>query len=245
MSTVLGTSAGALQNIQLVLDAVAANIANVNTAGYKRIDAMTEGVPQLDATQSAGRLAIAEVSLDISLGASEGGASPVSFALQDDSFFQVRDIDGGLSYTRLGAMQIDGAGNISTLSGRVLEPPVVLPQGWSAPGINHSGVITATDEAGERQVIGQLTLARFVNPRGLQLLGEGMYRETANTGAVTTGTPGTPAFAAVVPGAIEASNVDLATEFTNLIVAQRAYQASARSFSLGDEMLKAATDLNQ
>ncbi|MBI5948341.1 MAG: flagellar hook-basal body protein [Chloroflexi bacterium] len=245
MATVLGTSAGALQNLQIVLDAVAANIANVSTAGYKRIDAMTEGVPQLDAAQPAGRLAVAEVSLDISLGAAQGGANAISFALQDDSFFQVRDTDGGLSFTRLGAMQVDGAGNISTLSGRVLEPPVQLPSGWSAPGINHAGEITATDDAGNRQVIGQLTLVRFVNPRGLLVLGEGMYRETANTGARTTGNPGSPEFAALVPGSIEASNVDLATEFTNLIAAQRAYQASARSFSLGDEMLKTATDLSQ
>jgi flagellar hook-basal body protein len=88
-------------------------------------------------------------------------------------------------------------------------------------------------------------MVRFVNPQGLATLGDGLYGETVNSGATTEGTPGSPGFAAIIPGGLEASNVDLAEEFTTMIIAQRAYQASAKSFSVGDEMLAIATDLTK
>ncbi|HNM77437.1 MAG TPA: flagellar hook-basal body complex protein, partial [Tepidiformaceae bacterium] len=92
---------------------------------------------------------------------------------------------------------------------------------------------------------GQLTLVKFRNPQGLETLGDGFYGETANTGEITVGTAGTEGFAPLRAGALEDSNVDVAEEFTNMLIAQRAYTACAKTFSVGDEMLALATKITQ
>src|SRR5690606_25891842 len=125
----------------------------------------------------------------------------------------------------------------------LLEPPIAIPEGMVKPAIDPSGVITAEGADGARHVIARLEVARFANPQGLEATGDGLYRETANSGAMTVGTPADGTFAALYPGAIEAANVDLAEEFTTMLVAQRAYSASLKTFQVGDEMLAIATDL--
>ena len=111
--------------------------------------------------------------------------------------------------------------------------------------IDAEGIITGIDANSEKQTYGQLTLVRVMNPSGLEGIGEGLYRETVNSGAVSEGRPGSPSFATLISGALEGSNTDAAQEFTQIIIAQRAYQAAARTFGVGDEMLKLATDVTQ
>jgi flagellar basal body rod protein FlgG len=170
---------------------------------------------------------------------------PLHFAIQDDAFLRVHDLDGSIAYTRFGQLSTDAAGNVTAYGGRFLEPPVTVPAGMTTPSVDNAGVITALDSTGARQQIGQLTMVRFTNPQGLATLGDGLYGETVNSGPTTDGTPGSPGFATITPGGLEASNVDLAEEFTNMIIAQRAYQASAKTFSVGDEMLAIATNLTK
>jgi flagellar hook protein FlgE len=247
MTTALGAAASGMLHNQNMLDVIGNNVANVNSFAFKKSRAIAEGRPDATASPDTSRLGVADTTVDLMFNsaADQTSDSPLNFAIQDDTFFPVHDLDGSVVYTRFGGLSTDSAGNVTAFGGRLLEPNVVLPEGLRDPAIDQSGVITATDDSGIHTQIGQITLTRFKNPQGLQTLGDGLYRESVNTGATTTGIPGSAGFASIIPGAVEASNVDLAEEFTNMIMAQRAYQASAKSFSVGDEMLATATDLTR
>lgn len=245
MRTVLGAAAAGLAHNQATLDTVANNIANVSTFAFKRTRAMAEGRPDATATPDTSRLGVADTTRDIIFtgAAAQISDSPLHFAIQDDTFFRVTDTDGTAAFTRFGQLSTDSAGNITAFHGRLLDPPVILPDGMTQPSIGQAGVITALDQAGVPQAIGQLTMVRFTNPQGLEALGEGLYRETVNSGSQAEGLPGSNGFSALMPGALEGSNVDIAEEFTNMIIAQRAYQACAKTFGVGDAMLDLATKL--
>ncbi|MBI2764424.1 MAG: flagellar hook-basal body protein [Chloroflexi bacterium] len=247
MTTILGAAASGMAYNQNVLDVVANNLANVNTAGFKAVRALAEGTPNADYETGGGRLGVSGTTFDpiFRAGAPQDTGDRLHFAISDDSFFRVQDADGSIAYTRFGALTADAAGNVTAFRGRFLVPPVTVPEGLSSPAVDQSGAITATDDTGAVQVIGQVGVVRFVNPQGLEELGDGLYRETVNSGALTEGIPGDGSFATIRPGSIESSNVDAAQEFTSMLIAQRAYQASARTFSVGDQMLSVATNLTR
>jgi flagellar hook protein FlgE len=247
MTTALAAAASGMQYNQNVLDVIGNNVANVNSFAFKKSRVVAEGRPDATASPDTARMGVADSTVDLifNSAADQTTDSPLNFAIQDDTFFPVHDLDGSVVYTRFGGLSTDSAGNVTAFGGRLLEPNVVVPEAMHDPSIDQNGVISVKDDKGDTTQIGQLTLTRFTNPQGLETLGDGLYRESVNTGAATTGTPGTDGFAAIIPGAVEASNVDLAEEFTNMIMAQRAYQASAKSFSVGDEMLATATDLTR
>ena len=247
MTTILGAAASGLAHSQQLVDAIGHNVANVNTAAFKRIRAIGEGAPSTAQEPGTSRMGVALTTLDLVLaaGAAAQDNVPLHFAIQDDAFFRLRDVDESAVYSRFGALDVDGAGNVVGPGGRSLEPPIVLPEGSTAPAIDTAGVVSALNAEGVREDFGQVAIVRFVNPAGLEEIGEGLYRETGNSGATIDGIPGGEGFEALVTGAVEGSNVDLAEEFTNLIVAQRAYQACAKTFSIGDEMLAIATDLTR
>ena len=247
MVTILGAAASGLAHNQAVMDVIGHNLANVNTQGYKKFRALAEGRPDAAAQPEGGRLGVAETTRDLvfSQSASQSTDDALHFSIQDDTFFRVQDSDGSAAFTRLGSLSVDSNRNITAYRGRLLQPPVTVPEGMSQPGIDQAGVITALDESGSRQAIGQVTLVRFTNPQGLEAMGEGLYRETVNSGASSEGNPTENGFAGVIPGTLEGSNVEIAEEFTNMIIAQRAYQASAKTFSVGDAMLAIATDLTR
>jgi flagellar basal-body rod protein FlgG len=247
MTTILAAAASGMVYGQNVLDVVGNNLANVNTFGFKKSRAVAEGRPDALATPDTMRMGVADTTQDLifSAAAPQTTGDPLHFSIQDDTFFRVSDIDGSTAYTRFGALGLDSAGNITAFHGRLLQPPLTLPAGLSNPAIGSNGEITAIDANGAAQAVGQITLVRFTNPQGLLALGDGLYRETVNTGQTTEGTPGSDGFAQVTTGALEGSNVDVAEEFTTMILAQRAYQAAAKTYSVGDEMLSVATNLTR
>ncbi len=247
MPTILGAAASGMTHNQNKLDLIGHNVANANAFAYKKLRPLHEGVPSQQLDPDAGRLGVAETTSDIifSQAMTQITDNPLNFAIEDDAFLRIQDFDGSFVYTRLGALEADGAGNISAYNGRPLDPPIQMPELWTQPEVDPGGNITALDLDGERQLIGTLTFAKFRNPQGLQILGEGLYRETANTGEITVGPAGVEGFAALRPGALEGSNVDIAEEFTNMIIAQRAYSACAKTFSVGDQMLELATRITQ
>lgn len=248
MPSILSAAASGMIHNQAIIDVVGNNVANVNTAGFKRARPLNQGAPEPALPLRGGRLGVAQATSDIMFarGALQRTDNPLHFVLADaDTFFAVRDLDGSVLYTRVGALDVDAEGNIVALGGRQLEPPVALPDGHREPAIDASGAITAVDESGQPQTIGQLTLVRFANPQGLEQIGDGLYRETANSGAPTVVEPGSGEFAGLLPGFLEGSNVELAEEFTTMLIAQRAYQASLKSFQVGDEMLALATNLTR
>lgn len=247
MPTILGAAASGMTHNQDVLDVVGHNIANVNSYAYKKFRPLHEGLPTPQADPDAGRLGVAETTRDLvfSQAATQITENPLHFAIEDDAFLRVRDFDGRIVYTRFGGLESDIEGNILAFKGRPLEPPIQVPEGWTQPAVDQFGVLSAIDDTGVRQEIGQLSLAKFRNPQALETLGDGLYTDTANTGEITVGAGGSEGFAALRPGALEGSNVDVAEEFTNMIIAQRAYTACAKTFSVGDEMLALATKITQ
>lgn len=247
MTTILAAAASGMVHNQMVLDTVGDNLANVQSAAFKRTRIVAEGRPDATRTPEMSRLGVSESTLDpiFEVGSAQMTGDELHFMLNDDSFFRVRDFDGGVAYTRLGKLSADYLGQITAFRGRELDPPIVTEPGMTAFAVDANGVLTGRTQDGTIETLGQIGLVRFMNPAGLDSLGDGLYRESVNSGATTEGFPGDGAFATVTPGALEASNVDMAHEFTEMILAQRAYQASVRAFSVGDSMLATATDLTR
>ncbi len=247
MTTILGAAASGLAHAQQLVHVIGHNLANVDTPSFKRIRAVGEGTPVAATEPGSGRMGVALTTLDLIpvVGVADRDDAPLHFAIQDDAFFRLRDRDDTFVFSRLGALSIDVSGNIVGPGGRLLDPPITLPEGSTLPSIDATGVISALDAEGVREDLGQVAVVRFVNPAGLEEIGEGLYRETGNSGATIDGAPGSDEFEPFIAGALEGSNVDLAEEFTNLLVAQRTYQACAKLFSVGDEMLAIATDLTR
>ncbi|MGE0600551.1 MAG: flagellar hook-basal body protein [Dehalococcoidia bacterium] len=248
MPSILGAAASGMTHNQNKLDAVAFNVANAETFAYKKIRPLHEGLPTPEVDPEGGRLGVAQTTTDLifSQAATQVTDNPLNFAIEDDAFLRVQDYDGRIVYTRVGALGTDVDGNVTVLGDHLLEPPIQAPGGfWTQHQVDADGVVSALDENGERQELGQLSFAKFRNPQGLEILGGGMYADTANTGEITVGPAGTEGFAALRPGALEGSNVDMAEEFTTMIIAQRAYSACAKTFGIGDEMLAIATNITQ
>ena len=230
-----------------MLDVIGHNVANSNSFAYKKFRPLHEGLPTPNVDPEGSRLGVAETTRDLvfSQASTLMDDNPLHFAIEDDAFLRVQDFDGRTVFTRFGALDSDGEGNILAFKGRFLEPALQMEPGWSQPQVDPSGLVTALDEAGNRQEVGQLSFAKFRNPQALEILGDGLYADTANTGEITVSAAATEGFAALRPGALEGSNVDIAEEFTNMIVAQRAYSACAKTFSVGDQMLELATRITQ
>ncbi|MFN8109657.1 MAG: flagellar hook-basal body complex protein [Thermoleophilia bacterium] len=160
----------------------------------------------------------------------------------------------GEVYTRAGNFSFDSAGYLVTTGGNYVLGTLattgnvgriqVNPATTAAINIDSAGVVTATDAAGVATTIGTLGLAKFANPAGLQRTGGNMYIASNNSGAPVNGTPGDAAgHGSLTPGALEMSNVDLALEFTNMIIAQRGFQANSRVISTSDDMLQELVNL--
>jgi flagellar basal-body rod protein FlgG len=247
MPTILGAAASGMTHNQNKLDVIGHNLANASAYAYKKFRALHEGLPTPGVEPEGGRLGVAETTRDIifSQAATLVSENPMHFAINDDAFLRVQDYDGRIVYTRFGSLEADVDGNILAYNGRFLEPGIQMPPLWTNPEVDSSGTVTALDLDDQRKEVGQLSFAKFRNPQGLEILGEGLYADTANSGEITVGPAGTEGFAALRPGALEGSNVDVAEEFANMVVAQRAYSASAKTFAVGDEMLALATRITQ
>lgn len=251
MPTILAAAASGLVHNQDILDTVAHNLANLNTSGFKAIRALHQGRPEPPTGPDTGRLGVALTTRDLLLetAALLASESPLHAAIQDDAFFIIRGENGQPLYTRYGGFQLDATGTLVDQAGRIVPgvdgEPLQLPQGWTDATLDATGTLTAIDENGQRQPIGRLQVARFANPAALELLGQGLYQPTANTGELVVGTPGDAGFAPLRPAALESSNVDMAQEFVTMLVAQRAYSACAKTFAVGDAMLELATRITR
>jgi flagellar hook protein FlgE len=252
MPTILGAAASGMAHNQNVLDVIGHNLANVNTAAFKKFRALHEGSIDPRQEPEGGRLGVGQTTVDLLLDPAQvqPTGNPLHVAIEDAALLRVREADGSIVFTRFGALDADVAGTIVAFGGRpaldaATSEAILVPGGWTSPAVDAFGNISALNPEGERETIGQLSLASFANPQGLEVLGDGLYRDTPNSGELTVGTAGSEGFAPLRPGALESSNVEVAQEFTAMIIAQRAYSACARTFAVGDEMLAIATKLTQ
>lgn len=257
----LSIAASGMQAQQLNVDVISHNIANMNTTSYKRQraefqDMLYQNLERPGSTSSASG---ATLPLGIQLGVGvradavgrvteQGGiaatGNPYDIAINGRGFFQITLPSGQTGYTRAGNLAVNADGQIVTADGYALEPAITVPQEATAIQITRDGIVEVT-LAGQTdaQQLGQIEIASFINPAGLEAIGDNLYLETPASGSATTATPGSPGLGTLMQGYLELSNVNAVEEISALIVAQRAYEMNARVITAADEMLQSTTQL--
>ena len=258
----LSTAASGMEAQQNTIDVIANNLANVNTAGFKRqranfADLLYQNVERAGTTapqnnqiptgiQFGTGSRLTSTQRIFSQGSLEQTENPGDIAIDGEGFFQVEYFSGESVYTRNGNFHIDSNGRLVTAEGFLLTPAVTIPQNASSFNVGKDGVVQAVyDDNTPPQQVGQVTLARFVNPAGLQALGDNLFRESAASGTALTGTPGTAGFGAVSQRFLELSNVQVVRELVNMIKSQRAFEINASSIKAADEMLQQINGLRR
>ena len=231
------------------------NLANVNTTGFKRDravfqDLIYQNIRQVGAQNTqdtqlptglafgTGVRTVATEKLHTQGNLTQTGNS-LDMAISGRGFFQVLMPDGNIAYTRDGSFQLNADGQMVTSNGYFLEPAITIPQGTQSVAIGEDGVVTVqlTGNAAPVQ-IGQVQTADFINPSGLQAIGNNLFLETASSGAPQTGTPNSNGLGAVNQGMLETSNVNVVEELVNMIETQRAYEMNSKAISTADQMLQ-------
>lgn len=240
---------------QTRLSVISNNLANVNTTGFKRDRAVFEDLLYQNVRQ-VGAQATQDTTLPsgLSLGTgvrvvatekthTQGNIvqtdKSLDVAVQGRGFLQVLLPSGDLGYTRDGSLQVNANGEVVTAQGYQLQPTVTIPSNALSMTIGSDGIISilAPGAAGATQ-IGNIQLADFINPTGLQPIGENMYRESGSSGTPQVGTPGLNGIGTVIQGSIETSNVNVVEELVSMIETQRAYELNSKAISTSDQMLQ-------
>jgi len=263
MIRALHTSATGMLAQQLNMDTISNNLSNTNTAGFKRSridfeDLMYQKLRVVGAPTAAGGNEVPtglEVGLGVrpaatqkifSQGVFQQTENPLDLAIEGEGFFQVKLPNGATVYTRNGSFKKDSQGNVVTSDGYMLEPPIVIPQEAIEIAVAPDGTVTVTQQGNTQpQTIGNIQLARFINPAGLSAIGKNLFIETAASGAAVVGTPGETGNGTIAQGFIENSNVQVVEEMVNMIIAQRAYEIVSKSIQASDEMLQTASNLKR
>jgi flagellar basal-body rod protein FlgG len=239
---------------QLNVEVISNNIANLNTTAYKKQraefqDLLYQNERRVGAT-SSDTGTVVPVGVQIGSGVKAAAVyrlstqgnltntnNPLDLAIQGKGYFQIQMPDGTTAYTRDGSLQLSPTGEIVTADGYVVEPGITLPANTTAVTVNANGQVLAT-VAGQNapQNVGQMQLATFPNEGGLQALGGNYLQETAASGTATTGNPGTTAYGTIQQGFLETSNVNIVSEITDLITAQRAYEMNSKVIQTSNDM---------
>ncbi len=257
----LDTAATGMLAQQLNVEVISNNIANVNTSGYKRQrvefnDLLYQDQRRVGANSSQEGTIVpsgVQVGLGVKPGAiyrinEQGGLNitdnPLDLAIDGEGYFQIELPNGETAYTRTGSFQLSPDGDLVTSDGFLVQPGITIPEDAVGVAINPDGeVLVDLDGQIQPQNVGQIELARFQNPAGLEALGDNLFLETAASGDPNVAVPGTPGFGAIQQGMIESSNVDIVSEITNMIEAQRAYEMNSRVIQASDEMMQSVTQL--
>jgi flagellar basal-body rod protein FlgG len=258
MNKALWVAKTGLEAQQTRMSVISNNLANVNTNGFKRDRAVFEDLLYQNVRQ-AGALTSQNNRLPTGLQLGTGVRTvatekiqtlgnivqtnnSLDVAIQGRGFLQVLLPDGNLSYSRDGAFKMDETGQLVTSSGYVIQPAITLPSNATTVTIGSDGVVSALipGSAAPTQV-GSIQLADFINPTGLQSVGENLYLETASSGSPSTGTPGLNGLGTVIQGALETSNVNVVEELVNMIETQRAYEMNSKAIQTTDRMLQFVT----
>lgn len=240
---------------QTRMSVVSNNLANVNTTGFKQDRAVFEDLLYQNVRQSGGQTSQdTELPTGLNVGTgvrvvateklfTQGGmlqtGNALDVAIKGRGFFQVLMPDGNLAYTRDGTFQQNAEGELVTANGYSIQPSIQIPQEAQSVTIGGDGTVSV-QLPGQAQAsnVGNLDTVDFVNPTGLQPIGENLYIETASSGTANPGTPGQDGFGALVQGALEGSNVNVVAELVNMIETQRAYEMNSKAISTNDQMMQ-------
>jgi flagellar basal-body rod protein FlgG len=229
-----------LDAAQTDVSVVSNNLANASTVGFKKDRAVFEDLLYQNINQPGGRSsADTATQKSHTQGNLLTTENALDMSIQGRGFFEIQQPDGSLAYTRNGQFTLNDQGNIVTPgAGFVLQPVITLPQDAQQVTISQDGEVSAQLRGqAEPQVLGQLNLADFINPVGLQPIGQNLYVETAVSGAPIQGVPGLEGLGTIAQGTLETSNVNVTEELVNLIESQRLYEMNSKVISSVDQML--------
>ncbi len=260
MMRALYTAASGMEAQQFAMDTISNNLANVNTTGFRRNEARFQDLvyQEMRAPGTPVGASVVPVGQDVGLGVKVGSSEKIftqgtltqtgnalDVAIQGDGFFQVTMPDGTTAYTRDGSFKRDANGAIVTADGYFLQPQITIPQNAQNLSIGEDGTVTALVPGSNLpQQLGQIQLARFVNPAGLSPLGgDNLYTQTAASGAPIVSQAGLNGTGLLQGGYLENSNVQVVQEIVNMIVSQRAFEADSKSITAADEMLQTANQI--
>jgi len=259
MLRAFSTAATGMTAQQMIVDTIANNLANINTAGFKRSqidfqDLMylrmreagvetTAGIRTPTGFEIGGGVRPASTNKVFTQGEMDNTGNALDVAIEGDGFFQVTT-PAGTRYTRDGALRMNAQGQLVTSSGFLLEPAITVPQDWRSINIGKDGTVSVL--AGTNvtpTVVGTIQLVRFANPSGLSSEGGNLLAATEASGPAINGIAGQAGMGSTQQGFLERSNVQMVTELVNLITAQRAYEINSQAIKAGDEMLTEANRL--
>lgn len=246
---------------QLNVETISNNIANMTTTGFKRQraefqDLLYQNQRRVGSTSSdAGTVVPSGIQVGAGVKTAaiyrineQGNISvtgnKLDLAINGQGYFQVQLPSGETAYSRAGSLQLNAEGTVVTADGYQVQPGLVIPQNAVDISINPNGeVLVKLDGQTEPQNVGQLQLAVFPNNGGLEAIGDNLLLETPASGAAITGNPGAPGFGRVMQEALETSNVNIVSEITQLITAQRAYEMNSKVISTTDQMMQSVSQL--
>ena len=248
------TAATGMQAQQQNVDNIANNLANASTNGFKRTRLEFQDLLYQN-LRAAGGAANASNNLPVGLQIGLGTRSiaserlflqgdfkqtdnPLDMVIEGSGFFQVRQANGDLAYTRAGSFHLNNQGQIVTANGDSLEPAITIPTEATSISIGEDGTVSvALPGQANAQNVGQVQLAIFANPAGLEALGRNLFKETGASGQATVGSPNSNGIGRVGQGFVEGSNVNVVEELVNMISAQRIYETNSKVISTADRML--------
>ena len=259
MNTALWAAKTGLDAQQTKIAVISNNLANASTTGFKSGRAVFEDLVYQNIRQVGGQssqqtqlpsglmlgtgVRVVATEKTFAQGAVAQTDNQLDVAIVGRGFFQVLQPDGGLSYTRDGAFQINADGQLVTASGNPLQPGISIPADAQTVTIGDDGIVSATI-AGQADPIqiGTLQTVDFINPAGLQARGQNLFIETAASGPPQAGTPGLNGLGILQQRALESSNVNVVAELVSMIETQRAYELNSRAVATSDEMLQYLTN---
>jgi flagellar basal-body rod protein FlgG len=257
----LRTAATGMAAQELNVQVISNNIANINTTSYKKQtaafqDLIYEHVRRVGA-QASDQGTILPVGIDLGGGVKTVGTprtmtqgtlsmtgNDLDVAITGEGFFKIQMPDGTFQYTRDGTFQMDNQGRIVTAQGNPVQPTITIPNNASGLTVNTQGQVSVTlPGSTTSQIIGQIGLTRFINKGGLNPVGSNQYTDTPSSGPPQDGTANAEGYGSITQGSLEQSNVDVVSEMSNLITAQRAYEMNSKVISAADQMMQTTTAL--
>jgi flagellar basal-body rod protein FlgG len=240
---------------QTRLSVISNNLANVNTTGFKRGRTVFESLIYQNLRQVGSQTSQnSQLPSGLSLGTGvrtvateklflQGNIvktdNSLDIAVQGQGFFQILLPDGSTAYTRDGSFKLNAQGQLVTASGYTLQPAITIPSNAQSISIGKDGVVSVTVPGSSTPTtVGNIQLSTFINPAGLQPIGENLFKESASSGTAQTGTPGQTGLGNLSQGFLESSNVNVVEELVNMIETQRAYEMNSKAIATADSMLQ-------